>query len=341
MKNIFRTILFSTAALAVVACGNNSSKTTQQTEVADPTPLVSAVTVDVREVPQKQTYTSTVQAYVVNNIAPQSPSRIKKILVDVGDFVKEGQLVAEMDVMNLLQIKLQLVNDSTELVRLKALYNEGGISRSDFEAAEMGYKVRKSSYENLVENTYLRAPISGVITARNYDVGDLYAGQPLFVVQQITPVKLLVGISESEYTKVKKGDSVKITADAFPGKEFVGKVNKIYPMIDPATRTFTVEVVVDNNYKSLRPGMFARVTVTFGKDNSVIVPDIAVIKQQGSGERFVYVVNPDNTVTYKKVEIGVRLGSEYQILSGLQEGDRVVTEGQLRLKDGVKVNVKK
>lgn len=341
MKNIFRTILFSAAAFAAVACGNNSSKTAQQAEVAETDPLVSAVTVDVREVPQKQTYTSTVQAYVVNNIAPQSPSRIKKILVDVGDYVKEGQLVAEMDVMNLLQVKLQLVNDSTELVRLKALYDEGGISRSDFEAAEMGYKVRKSSYENLVENTYLRAPITGVITARNYDVGDLYSGQPLFVVQQITPVKLLVGISESEYTKVKKGDRVKITADAFPGKEFAGKVDKIYPVIDPATRTFTVEVVVDNNYKSLRPGMFARVTVTFGVDTSVIVPDTAVIKQTGSGERFVYILNSDNTVTYKKVELGVRLGSEYQVLSGLQEGDKVVTEGQLRLKDGIKVNVKK
>lgn len=341
MKHIFRTILLASASFIALACGNNSSKTVQQPVVAQTDPLVTVVSAQMREVPQEQTYTSTVQAYVVNNIAPQTPSRIKKILVDVGDFVKEGQLVAEMDVMNLLQLKLQLVNDSTELVRLKALYDEGGISRSDFEAAEMGYNVRKSSYDNLVENTYLRAPISGVITARNYDVGDLYAGQPLYVIQQITPVKLFVGISESEYTKVKKGDKVTLVADAFPGEEFTGRIDKIHPTIDPATRTFTVEVKVDNRSKQLRPGMFARVKVTFGKDNSVIVPDIAVIKQQGSGERFVYVLNSDNTVTYKKVELGVRLGNEYQILSGLQEGDRVVTEGQLRLKDGIKVNVKK
>jgi RND family efflux transporter MFP subunit len=178
------------------------------------------------------------------------------------------------------------------------------------------------------------------VTARNYDAGDMYAmSAPIYTVEQIKPVKLLVAISESDYTKVKKGDSVEIAADALPGTKFYGKVGKIYPTIDPATRTFTVEVVVDNNYSTLRPGMFARVIVDFGSNNNVVIPDVAVVKQQGSGERFVYVLNADGTVTYTKVVLGRRMGTEYEVLEGLSDGDRIVTGGQIRLKDGIKVTV--
>ena len=130
-----------------------------------------------------------------------------------------------------------------------------------------------------------------------------------------------------------------ITADALPGEEFVGTINRIYPTVDPSTRTFTVEVKVANADKKLRPGMFARATVTFGLNNSIIIPDVAVVKQQGSGERFVYVLNSDGTVSYTKVVLGRRLGAEYEVLEGLSDGAKVVTGGQIRLKDGVNVVV--
>ena len=109
--------------------------------------------------------------------------------------------------------------------------------------------------------------------------------------------------------------------------------------MDPATRTFTVEVVVENNYNTLRPGMFARATVRFGVNNNVVIPDVAVVKQQGSGERFVYVLNADGTVTYQKVLLGRRMGTEYEVLEGLSEDAKVVVGGQIRLKDGIKVVV--
>ena len=162
---------------------------------------------------------------------------------------------------------------------------------------------------------------------------------PIYTVEQIAPVKLLIGISETDYSKVKKGDSVEITADAIPGKTFYGKINKIYPTVDPATRTFTVEVVVANNYNTLRPGMFVRATVNFGVNNSVVIPDVAVVKQQGSGERFVYVLNEDGTVRYQKVVLGRRMGAEYEVLDGIADGATIVTGGMIRLKDGVKVIV--
>ena len=327
------------AVMAAVSCGNIGKKDAQ-TEVVVEDPSVAVQQVSVREVPQTATYTSTVQAYVKNNIAPQMSGRIAKINVEIGDVVKKGQVLAEMDKTQLLQAQLQLQNQEVELQRLKALYDAGGISKSDYEAIELSYKVTKSQVENLEENTVLRSPIDGVVTARNYDAGDMYAmASPIYVVEQIKPVKLLVGISESDYTKVKKGDAVIVKADALPELTFNGKVEKIYPTVDPTTRTFTVEVVVANNYSSLRPGMFSRVIVDFGSNNNVVIPDVAVVKQQGSGERFVYVLNADGTVTYQKVVLGRRMGTEYEVLEGLSDGDKVVTGGQIRLKDGIKVTV--
>ena len=339
MKTIFRTIVAAAAVMAAVSCGNTTDKSAQQTvAVADPSVAVEQVSV--REVPQLATYTSTVQAYVKNNIAPQMTGRITKINVEVGDNVTKGQILAEIDKASLLQAQLQLQNQEVELQRLKALYETGGISKSDFDAIELSYNITKTQVENLLENTVLRSPINGIVTARNYDAGDLYAmSAPIYVVEQVKPVKLLVAISEADYTKVKKGDSVEVAADALPGKTFYGKVEKIYPTIDPATRTFTVEVVVENNYKTLRPGMFARVTIKFGSNESVVIPDVAVVKQQGSGERFVYVVNEDGTVSYVKVVLGRRMGAEYEVLEGLVDGATIVTGGQIRLKDGVKVSV--
>ena len=333
--------MFVAAAVIMTAgCGNTSSKKSETAEVVVADPTVSVAQVFVREVPQEAVYTSTVQAYVKNNIAPQMAGRITKINVEIGDFVKEGQILAEIDKAQLLQAQLQLQNQEVELQRLKSLYEEGGLSQSDYDAIQMQYNVLKTQVENLVENTTLRSPINGVVTARNYDVGDMYAmSMPIFTVEQIVPVKLLIGVSETDYSKVKKGDSVTVTADAIPGKTFYGKINRIYPTVDPATRTFTVEVKIDNSYRTLRPGMFARATVNFGSNNNVVIPDVAVVKQQGSGERFVYVLNEDNTVTYKKVVLGRRMGAEYEVLEGLEDGDKIVIGGQIRLKDGVKVIV--
>ena len=339
MKTIFRTAIIASAAVLSAACGTKSTKN-EAAPSAEVVPTVSVVEVSARMVPQTAVYTSTVQPFVKNNIAPQMTGRITKISAEIGDFVKKGQVLAEIDKASLQQAQLQLHNAEVELERLRTLYNAGGLSKSDLDAIELQYNVAKTQVDNLIENTTLLSPIDGIITARNYDAGDMYAmSSPIYTVEQIKPVKLLVAVSESDYTKVKKGDSVKVVADALPELEFYGKIEKIYPTVDSATRTFNVEVVVPNNYSTLRPGMFTRVTVDFGSNENVVIPDVAVVKQQGSGERFVYVLNADGTVTYQKVVLGRRMGAEYEVLEGLENGATIVTGGQIRLKDGVKVTV--
>lgn len=340
MKKIIRTFCFATALVMAVACGNKKEKAVETATVEDEAAVVSVAAAVVKPVESIQTYTSTVEPFAKNNIAPQTGGRISKINVEVGDYVTKGQVVAEMDKTQLVQVELQLKNNEDELNRLRGLYEVGGLSKSDLDQIELAYNVSKTNYENLLENSVLISPISGVVTARNYDKGDMYSmSQPIYTVQQITPVKLLVGISEGDYTKVKKGMKVEISAEALPGKTYEGRINRIYPTIDPATRTFLVEILVQNNNRELRPGMFARVNVNFGERRSVLIPDVAVVRQQGSGEKFVYILQSDGTVKYQNVKLGVRVNAEYEVLSGVEDEDLVVIAGQVRLKDGVKVSV--
>lgn len=333
------------AALAVIllaACGNKTQETpTNSGKSQASLPVVSVVTATAEDVEVANTFTSNIEPFAVNNIVSQSAGRIMSINVEVGDKVRKGQLLAKMDDVNLDKTRMQYVNDSTELSRLTELYKIGAVAQADYDLAKLSLEITKKTYNNLLENTYLRSPINGVVTARNYDKGDMYSmTQPIFVVEQITPVKMLINLSESLFTQVHQGMEFNIEVESYPGETFLGKVNLIYPTINATTHTFSVEVICQNTDQRLRPGMFARVTATFGVNHHIVVPDVAVVKQQGSGEHFIYVLNADNTVTYTKVELGRRLGNRYEIISGIAEGDRIVTEGQARLKNGVSVTVK-
>lgn len=334
-------LIIAMAALLLAACGNKKQETTTATGTQAAAPYVTVVTAVAEDVEVNNTFTSNIEPYATNNIVSQTAGRIVSINAEVGDKVRKGQLLAKMDDVNLAKTRMQYVNDSTELGRLTELYKIGAVAQADYDLARLSLEITKKTYNNLLENTYLRSPINGVVTARNYDKGDMYSmTQPIFVVEQITPVKMLINISESYFTQVHQGMEFDIEVEAYPGEVLKGKVNLIYPTVNASTHTFPVEVVSQNSDQRLRPGMFARVTATFGVNHHVVVPDIAVVKQQGSGEYFIYVLNADNTVTYTKVELGRRLGNRYEIVSGIKEGDKIVTEGQARLKNGVAVQVK-
>ena len=340
MRHLKSILLLSTAM--VMASCTQKQASQQTTVVVEEAPKVTVTKVYAENVPQLSTYPTTIEADVVNNITPQSASRINEILVEVGDHVKAGQRLATMDAINLEKVRLQVANDSIEYGCTKELYEIGAASQSNFEAITLAYEVSKKSYANLLENTILTSPISGIITARNYDEGDMYAmAQPLFVVQNITPVKMLINISENNYSRVKKGMEVELTADAYPGETFKGKVNLIYPTIDPRSHTFPVEILVDNKDEKLRPGMFARVTVNYGTNYRVVVPDKAVLKQVGADDKYVYVLNEDNTVSYAPVKLGVRMGDKYEVISGIDDGATIVVSGQTRLKNNIKVDIVK
>ena len=341
MKKSFQLAAVLVAAMLGACSGGEEKKAeTAAAETTIEKPAVKLATVTTRDVEQIGEYTATVEAEAKNNIAPTAPGRISQIFVEVGDYVRKGQKLVQMDAASLTQLKLQLDNQETEFKRVDELYKVGGASKSEWDAAKTNLDVRRSSYENLLENTQLVSPLNGVVTVRNFDNGDLYSSTatPVLVVEQITPVKLMVNVSEPNFPKVTKGMPVKVKLDVYGDEEFEGKVSLVYPTIDASTHTFPVEVTLANANQRVRPGMFARVTMSFGTKNHVVVPDMAVVKRAGSGDRFVYVYN-NGKVSYNKVELGRRMGAEYELISGVDNNAQVVIAGQTRLADGEEVEV--
>jgi RND family efflux transporter MFP subunit len=163
--------------------------------------------------------------------------------------------------------------------------------------------------------------------------------QPVLTVGQLSPiVKVMINVSENDLQLIKSGMPVDVTFDAFAGETFTGKIARVYPTVDTSTRTFQVEVQIANRDERILPGMFARVEINLGDMQNVVVPDRAVVKQTGSGNKYVYVYH-NGTVSYNRVELGRRLDDAYELLSGCNDGDTVVIAGQTRLADGVKAEI--
>lgn len=293
----------------------------------------------IQEVEQIYEFSSTVDAAVKNYISSAGGTRIEKIHVEVGDRVTKGQKLVTMENTNLVTAKVQLMNSKNDVDRMEALYLSGGISKQQLDQIKTQYDVAKRNIDNLESNIHLVSPISGIVTMRNFDNGDVSATQPILQVMQITPVKLKFSMNEKFYNRVKIGMKVSAKVDIFGDDRFEGRVNLIAPIIDPNTRSFGLEASFTNSNQKLRPGMFARVEINLGKNMSVVIPDRAVIKQNGTNDKYVF-IEKDGVVDYRKIELGRRLGDTYEVISGIEEGENIVIEGYTKLVSGSKVKVK-
>lgn len=340
-------------ALGLAACSGGSKETNEKEEKA---PIVKVETVEEKEVEQTATYTATSEAFLLNNISSSMPNRIKQIYVDEGMRVSKGQKLVVLDDVNTTTYELQVANAKanlknveTDYQRAMDLYKIGGGTKQTVDQMEVqlinarnALATAERTLRNARENTVLTSPISGVVTARNYDPGDMTGNLPILTVAQANPIKIAVNVSESELPEVHKGMKAEVTFDTFGEETFTGTVTMTMPTVDPTSRTFGVEITVPNGDGRILPGMFARVKMTFGNAMHVVVPDKAVIKQPGSGDHYVYVYHRDNgTVSYNKVELGQRLGDSYELLGGVEPGSEVVVSGQTRLANGVKVELSK
>ena len=156
---------------------------------------------------------------------------------------------------------------------------------------------------------------------------------------QINPVKIIVNISEQYFPQIKNGMKARIVADVYPDKSFEGVIFRVHPTIDAMSRSFSTEIRINNGAEMLRPGMFARAYIDMGETEAVVVPANTVLLQEGTNERFVFVVENDVALR-KTVIIGQRFDDRFEIAGGdLKEGDNLVTDGQARLKSGQKVEV--
>ena len=331
--------LLSAGLLA--SCSSSSSSKATEEQSADTVRLVEVAPAEMRALSLSEEFTAQLEAKVLNNITAQAGGRLKQLLVKVGDRVGAGQAVARMEATQAAQAQIQLADAKTNFARMDELYKVGGVSKAQWEQAKSAVDQAKLAYGNAAENTVLRSPISGFVTAKNYDNGDMTSPQlPVVVIQQIAPVKAVIGVSEQYYSYLKKGAAATLSVDALGEETFSGIVTNIFPTLDPVTHTVSAEIEVANKDLKLRPGMYARVHLDFGTKDALTVPDKAIVRQAGSGARYVYVFSGGKAV-YRAVELGQQQGDLYEVVSGLNAGDQVIISAPSNLKNGLSVKLRK
>ena len=326
------------AAATIVACGSNDKSSTATTSQESAT-AVKVCTAEVVDVENTEVYTSEILPYRENDITPAAQGlHIDQIKVDVGDRVKQGQVIVTLDPTSLSQMELNLATIEDTYNRMLPVHKAGGVSDQQITELENTLNLQREVVENMRKNSVIKSPISGVVTARNFENGDLFASMPILHIMQIDKLKVMANVSEQYFPVVKVGQKVDINVDIFPGETFEGRVSRINPALDAQTRTFGVEITIPNSNERLRPGMYARATFNMGKSSGVVVDDVAVQKQAGSSERFVYVIK-DGVAEFRFVRDGRRVGNKVSIIEGLEPGEQVATTSFIRLTNGKKVEI--
>ena len=185
----------------------------------------------------------------------------------------------------------------------------------------------------------MKAKVPGVISARNYEDGELYSGQAILTLTQINVLKALVNVPESYFPLVHKGMSVDVLCDIYPGETFPASIDIVYPTIDPSSHTFQVRIRIPNGGERLRPGMYAYAKLALGKVEAMLLPYQSVQKLTGSNDRYIY-VNDNGVARRVFVKLGERYDDKIEIESDeLNPGEEIVVTGAEKLVDGVKLKI--
>lgn len=333
-----RNIAFLACASALLAgCGPKQAQTTteERAELVETTAIAKSTIARVLD------FSTTLQGYQTMNVSPSVTGKIEHIYVEVGSSVRQGDMLVRMDQNQYNSTKLAFANLGVEMERMNALKESGAVSEQSYDQLKLSYEQTKESLGFLEKNTFVKAQFGGVISAKNYEDGELYSGQPILVLTQIGTLKALISVPESYFPNVKAGMKVSILSDVYPDTEFPATIEVIYPTIDAASHTFQVKVRIPNGSNKLRPGMYVHSKMEMGMAEAIIVPYQAVQKLTGSNDRYIYL---DDNGTAKRVfvQLGQRFDQDIEILSNeIAEGDRLVTVGQAKLVDGCKLNVVK
>jgi len=300
-------------------------------------------------IPVKLEYTANLLAFKEINFAPSAPGRIEKINVEVGSRIKKGQELVRMDQTQYHQALIQLQSARTNFLRMDTLYQLSTLSKQQYEGAKTQYDLAQSNVQFLKKNVHLLSPINGIVTGRYFENGEMFSGAPntkagkaaILTLMQINPLKAIINVSERYYPSIHQNMTADLKCDIFPGRSFSAKISRVYPTIDPVTRSFQVELLIENPDKHLRPGMFSRVFLNLGIKPAIVVPAISVIQQEGTNNRFVF-IHHNGTVRKIRIEIGQRYNDKLEIISDqIHPGNELVIAGQTNLMEGSKVKLVK
>lgn len=355
------------ACLAVSACGRREGSVPAEVTAAV---SVTAWKVALDRITQRVEVTGEVRPMSVVQLASKVGGRLERLGVDDGHggyvplsegvCVRRGDAVAHIDLgvyaARFRQAEAahalaqaQYRDAEREEKRIRALYEEGSATQQMLDRAATAKEVARAALAQAEaaldlarferEEAQLKSPIDGVVMKKLIDEGNVISpGTPLAILEDVRRVKVVASVSERHLPHLVEGKTrVVVRADSLPGERIVAVVSKVFPALDSATRTATIEVVLDNEDGRFRPGNFVKVTVDLVEIEDAVVIPLSAITWQGK-EAFVFVVE-EGRARRRSVKVGIREGNRCQITEGLQAGERLILRGARGLKDGDEVKV--
>ena len=352
MKKIFTTIIIIIAALAVIGFVLTKNKEENKAKTDIVAEKNAAVSVKVAQV---KTENVSLEFVANGNFQPiqeltfsaEKSGKVIKVLVDEGDYVNVGQTLvivrSDMVDVNAQNARAVYENAKNDYARYENAYQTGGVTKQQLDQARLQMTNAKSNLTQAninVGDTHLKAPIKGFINKRFIEPGSMLTGMPataMFDIVDVSKLKLMVAVNESQVVGLKVGNAVPLTSSVFPGKEVLGKITFIASKADESLN-FPVEIEVTNNAStSVKAGMYG--TATFGsnqKQDLKVVPRNAFVGSVSSNQVFVV---ENGIAKLKKVTAGRILGEKVEIIDGLSDGDTVIVTGQINLQDGNAVEI--
>ncbi len=309
--------------------------------------LISAETLGFERVTPKLSFSGSIEPYREASVGAVVGGQIDRIHVEVGERVGEGDLLVTMKDQQLTQAEVRYVVVKKDWERLGRLFEKGAVTEQAFDQADAGYHAAKAAYELILESTRIRAPFDGIVSAVYLEEGEVFVLMPgglsstpaIVELVQVDTVRVHIQIPERRLLDVAPGLETSITVDSYTDRKFRGTVRLVEPTLNPRTRTTTVEIVVPNGARSLRPGMYAHVEVELPSRELLLLTRNALIQRDGTSDYYAMVVEGDVAVR-RTFELGNSYGESVEVLSGLAAGEHVVTAGRFKIEDGAKVRVR-
>jgi membrane fusion protein, multidrug efflux system len=343
IKYLF-TFITLVVVLTIIGCGNKQKVEFDPGKVtyAD-TVSVNTIRVSKQNIILVKTYSATLEGEEQANIISRIPERISKINVKVGDYVRKGSVIIEIDKSGAssqyFQTQAGYLNSQKDFERMKALYKEGAVSQQLLDGARTQFKVNKANFDAAKSTVELTSPLSGVVTDVNLNVGDIAnPGIALAVIANISTMKALFNVGENDLPGFSMGQSALVYSELKPDLIQKGKIVQISKSANIQSRTFDVRALFNNTAdKWFKPGMFCRVNVELKNKQEVLaVPYSSVITDNNSSG--VFVIN-NGKAYFSNIKTGITDGKLIEVLSGLNNGDVIVTLGMNQLKEGTIVRV--
>lgn len=284
---------------------------------------------------------------------------LRSVKVDEGTQVSKGMLLAAIDDSDyslevkraeaaLRQAEATLENTKLEFKRKDALHKEELVTKQQYDDVVTRLSLTEAEVERAkaslaiarlkLSKTKITSPLACVVKEKRVSAGDFVKnGTSLLVIIQSNPIKLRFTVPEKDVGRLKINQEVILKVDGFPGSEFKGKVNIIFPNIEEKTRTLQVEALVPNNNGILKPGLFAKVTLyTDGERDTIVVPVTALLYEAEKVK--VFIIEGDRAKE-REVKLGSKYGELMEIIDGVKEGEKIVAIGQQNLSEGMRVSV--